>query len=105
VNQLARLLGQAFTAFDVQLFVAQKRLVQRQHQQASLDRAAHGSEARRRDLLEDRHQEAQCAPLVALAPGQIETVLQVLAQLLVKQPLLLIHQEGLGMHPAPGKQR
>ena len=105
VDQLTRLLGQAFPAFDVQFLVTQKRLVQRQHQQAALERAAHGGEARCRDLLEDCHQEAQRTPLVALAARKVEAVLQILAQLLVKQPLGVVHHEGFGVNPAPREQR
>ncbi|WP_232287805.1 hypothetical protein [Verminephrobacter eiseniae] len=48
--------------------------MQRQHQQTALQRAPHGGKARRRDLLENRHQKAQCAPLMALPTGEIEAI-------------------------------
>ena len=55
VNQLSGLLGQPFAALDIEVFIPQECLVQRQHQQTAFHSAPHSGEARRSNLLEDGH--------------------------------------------------
>ena len=90
---------------EVEFPVLDDRLVQGEHQQPAAQRAAHGREAGGGDLLEDRHDEAEGAPLIALPVRQREPLLQVLAQRAVEGTLGVGHGERLGVHPAAREQR
>src|SRR5471032_1753081 len=104
MNQLARLIGQTFPAFDIQVSIPQECFVQRQHQQSTLQGSTHSGETRCCNFLKDRHQESKSSALATLAAREVKAILQVLTQLLVEQSLFLAHQEGFGMHPAARKQ-
>jgi len=79
--------------------------VEREHEDAATKCPANRGEARRGDLLEDRHHEAERAALVALSLGEREAVLEVLLERRVERALLLFHRERLGVDPAPRKER
>lgn len=74
MDQVARFVIQTFTAFDIQVAVAQQALVQGQHQHAPQQGSPDGSEAGRRDLLENGHEKTERSPLVTLPAGQVEAV-------------------------------
>jgi hypothetical protein len=88
VDQLASFGEEPLARVDVELLVLEDGLVEREHEDAAAKRAANGGEARRGDLLEDRHHEAERAALVALSLGEREAVLEVLLERRVERALL-----------------
>src|ERR1019366_5586544 len=105
MDYFPRLVIQALAAFDIQVAITQQTLVQGQHQHVAHQRPSNRGETGRRVLLENGHEKAEGSPLVALSAGNVETVLKIFSQLLVKAPLLVVHDKGFRMNPAAGGER
>jgi hypothetical protein len=105
VDQGSGFVVEAFAPLDVEIAITKQRLVQREHEHAPLQGPANGCEARCCDLLKDRHKETERASLAAMPLGEIESVFEIFAQLLVKAPFPVLHHERFGVDPAPREQR
>ena len=88
---LAGLVQRPIAAVRVQVLVAGDGLVDRQAEQPPAQGGLHRGEARRGDLLEDRHHEPDAPALVPGGLGHVVAVTQVAHQRFV-EPLLRVGQ-------------
>ncbi len=105
LNEVAGISHRAVSTVGVQVLVADNGLVDGQHQQTPTKRCADGGEARRRDLLEDRHHEAERAPFLARLRREVVSIEEVFRQGVVKPPLVLGQVKRLRVNLPAAEQR
>ena len=105
LNEVTGISHRAVSTVGVQVLVADNGLMNGQHQQTPTKCLADGREARRRDLLEDRHHEAQRTPFLARLRRKVVSVGEVFRQGVV-EPLLILRQvKRLRVNLPAAKQR